>query len=207
MRNKPDYSKEMELGGIVCGVDEAGRGPLAGPVIAAAVVLHPGGIPHGLNDSKKLSPSARERLYFEIETKCQVGVYAGSVALIDHENILAASLAAMRQAILRLPCRPEHALIDGNRLPSDLPCSGHAVIDGDALCLSIAAASIVAKVLRDRLMVGLSPRYPVYGWAENKGYPTPAHRAALARFGPSPHHRRSFRPVQQALDFGERPDN
>jgi ribonuclease HII len=183
----------------IAGVDEAGRGPLAGPVVAAAVVLDPLRIPPGLNDSKQLTAARRDRLFSALLACAQVGVGQASVDEIDALNILRASHLAMLRAVAALPEPPDHLLIDGNLLPQGAPCTATAIIRGDALCLSIAAASIAAKVTRDRIMVDLAQQYPGYGWERNAGYPTPGHRAALLRLGVTPAHRRSFRPVHNIL--------
>ncbi len=183
----------------IAGVDEAGRGPLAGPVVAAAVVLNPDAIPDGLNDSKKLSATRREALLEEIHAVASVGVGIATVAEIDDLNILRASHLAMVRAIDALPKRPDLALIDGNMLPRDLPCAGEAIIKGDARSVSIAAASIVAKCRRDAIMVDLAQQHPGYGWDSNMGYPSAAHKAALQNIGVTPHHRRSFKPVHNIL--------
>lgn len=200
------FAHERKIGGKVAGIDEAGRGPLAGPVVAACVVLDPQRAPRKLcraiDDSKKLTREKREAA-FELllaaraDGVAAIGVGAASVAEIDRINILQASLLAMRRALARLPIRPDHALIDGDRLPADLPCPATAVVGGDALCISIAAASIVAKVLRDRAMTRLALRYPGFGWVTNVGYATGEHTQALARLGPSRHHRLSFAPCAQ----------
>lgn len=199
----PDYALEAAAlaGGarVVAGVDEVGRGPLAGPVTAAAVVLDVGCIPEGLNDSKKLSPRRREALATQIMARCDWAVGHASVEEIDALNILRASHLAMCRAVAGLRQRPCRVLVDGNMLPRDLPVPGQAVIKGDALSLSIAAASIVAKLLRDRIMVDLAQQHPGYGWEVNAGYPTPAHRRALLDLGITPHHRRSFAPVHNIL--------
>lgn len=199
----PDYALEAAAlaGGarVVAGVDEVGRGPLAGPVTAAAVVLDVGCIPEGLNDSKKLSPRRREALAAQIMAGCDWAVGHASVEEIDALNILRASHLAMCRAVAGLRQRPCRVLVDGNMLPRDLPVPGQAVIKGDALSLSIAAASIVAKLLRDRIMVDLAQQHPGYGWEVNAGYPTPAHRRALLDLGITPHHRRSFAPVHNIL--------
>jgi len=201
--NLPDFRYEQAAFGrgtrTVAGVDEVGRGPLAGPVTAAAVVLDPARIPQGLNDSKRLTPAAREGLATQIRATARFAVAHASVAEIDALNILQASLLAMRRALAALDPPPDHALIDGNRLPRDLPCSGEALIKGDARCLSIAAASILAKVERDRIMAALAREHPGYGWESNAGYPAPAHLAALKQLGITPHHRRSFAPVRKIL--------
>ncbi len=182
----------------VAGVDEAGRGPLAGPVVAAAVILNPARIPPGLNDSKRLSAAARDRLFDAIRAAAQVGVGQASVTEIDTLNILRASHLAMTRALSALG-PVDHAIIDGNLIPRDLPCTAEAVVKGDVRCLSVAAASIIAKVTRDRIMVDLSQQFPGYGWDGNAGYPTKSHRAALQILGVTPHHRRSFQPVHQML--------
>jgi len=196
----PDLTAEQgqELG-PVCGIDEAGRGPWAGPVVAAAVCLDPADLPAGLNDSKKLSPARRAAAFAQILDLAQVGVGIAGVAEIDRINILRASHAAMLRAVRNLPCAPAHALVDGNLIPAGMPCDATAMIGGDARSLSIAAASIVAKVTRDRIMVALSQQFPGYGWETNAGYGVPAHRAALSRLGVTPHHRRSFKPIHNIL--------
>jgi ribonuclease HII len=185
--------------GPVAGIDEAGRGPWAGPVVAAAVILDPKGMPEGIDDSKALAETQREALFEEIMAGAWVGVGIADVARIDRDNILQATLWAMREAASRLAVLPGVCLIDGNAVPR-LPCAVEAVVKGDARSLSIAAASIVAKVTRDRLMGELAGRHPGYGWERNKGYGTPAHRAGIARLGVTPEHRRSFRPVALALE-------
>ena len=178
----------------VAGCDEAGRGPLAGPVVAAAVVLDPKRIPRGLNDSKKLDRDERERLYEKICATAQVAVAFGSIARIDRDNILQASLWALARAVRALPVRPTLVFVDG-RDKIDAGCDCHAVISGDALVVSIAAASIVAKVTRDRLMVRLGAAHPGYGFERHMGYSVPEHFQALEKLGPTIHHRRSFAPV------------
>ena len=193
----PDLSLERALGGVVCGVDEAGRGPLAGPVIAAAAILDPARIPAGIDDSKRLDPARRAALAGALRERAIVAVGEASVEEIDRCNILGATLLAMRRAVEGLARPPDRALVDGNRAPP-LACAAHTIVRGDRKSLSIAAASIVAKVRRDRLMAALAAEWPHYGWERNAGYPTPFHRAALARHGPSPHHRRSFAPVRAA---------
>ncbi len=194
-KNTPDLFFERQCCGPVCGVDEAGRGPLAGPVVAAAVILAPDKIPEGLNDSKVLSQTRRELLLNELAKNAQIGIGIAEPEEIDRTNILGASLIAMRRAVLALPCLPDTALIDGNRLP-DLPCEAEYVIKGDARSLSIAAASIVAKVTRDKLMIEADTRYPGYGFAQHKGYATELHRGQIAKLGPCPIHRRSFAPIK-----------
>ena len=199
----PDFTRESRHGGRVAGVDEAGRGPLAGPVVAAAVVF-PAGVPDWLrpllDDSKKLTAAARLTAFDALHAgaSVEIGVGAASVAEIARLNILRASLLAMRRAVLRLPRLPDLALVDGNQAP-DLPCPVECCIGGDGLSLSIAAASVVAKVVRDRAMARLAARYPAYGWLANAGYGTAAHRAALRRVGPCRHHRAAFGIVRTLL--------
>ena len=193
----PDLVLERGLPAPVAGVDEAGRGPWAGPVVAAAVVLDAAAIPAGLNDSKKLARPRREALFAQLRESAASAVGLASVAEIDRLNILAATLLAMRRAICALPSLPAHALVDGNRLPR-LPCPATAVVKGDARSLSIAAASIVAKVTRDRIMGELARAHPGFGWERNAGYGTLEHRRGLARIGVTAHHRLSFRPVALA---------
>jgi ribonuclease HII len=188
----------MLHGGPIAGVDEAGRGPLAGPVVAAAVVLDPNIIPHGLADSKMLDAEARRELHQAIVATSRVGIGVASVDRIDAENILNASLWAMAQAVAQLPCSPKLVLVDGNKAPVlSQPC--RTIVRGDAKCASIAAASIVAKVTRDAMMAELGRTFPGYGFERHKGYGTAEHHAAIERLGITPHHRRSFRPVQLAL--------
>ncbi len=198
----PSYAIETECGGIVCGIDEAGRGPLAGPVVAAAVIVDPKRLKRrvvrAIDDSKALDRAVREALYAEIRAGARVGVGAASAAEIDRINILQATLVAMRRAVAALGVLPDMALVDGNVAPL-LPCACRTVVGGDGLSLSIAAASIIAKVTRDALMARLAMRYPGFGWESNVGYGTPAHTSALARLGPTPHHRKSFRPVVNML--------
>jgi ribonuclease HII len=200
----PDFALEKECGGLVCGIDEAGRGPLAGPVVAAAVVLDRARLPRALrrsiDDSKKLQPDKREEYAIGLRRCAWIGIGAASVAEIDRINILQASLLAMRRALAALPAAPETALIDGNIAPA-LSCRMRTVVGGDGLSLSIAAASIIAKVTRDRLMRTLAPRYPGYGWETNVGYGTAEHLAALRALGRTPHHRLSFAPLQLSLLF------
>lgn len=195
---RPSYRLERKIGGMVAGVDEAGRGPLAGPVVAAAVVLTATRFPKGVGDSKQVPPELREALYPRIMSACAVGVGICSVEEIDRLNILRASLLAMRRALDALPLAPTAALVDGNQ-PPEFPCPVTCVVEGDAKCLSIAAASIVAKVTRDRMMRDLALAHAGYGWETNFGYGTPEHRAALRRLGPTPLHRRSFAPVRELL--------
>lgn len=198
----PDYSHESSYVGPVAGVDEAGRGPLAGPVVAAAVVLDPECIPDGLNDSKVLTAAKRADLCARLLECAKVGVGIASVEEIDALNILWATMLAMSRAVDALGFRPAMVLVDGNRCPR-WDHQSQWVIGGDALCLSIAAASIVAKHRRDCMMIELDALHPGYGWASNKGYSAKSHFEALRTLGPTPHHRRSFAPVAQAhFDFG-----
>lgn len=194
----PDFSLEVPHWHTgrryVAGLDEAGRGCLAGPVVAAAVILPPDGRLPGLDDSKKLSAAQRDRLFDRVYAEAlAVGVGECSPEEIDRLNILHASLEAMRRAVLDLALAPDLLLIDGNQPIKNPPCPQETVVKGDSRSLSIAAASIIAKVTRDRRMVDLDAAFPVYGWAGHKGYPTAQHYVALAEHGPSPHHRRSFR--------------
>ena len=190
----------------VAGVDEAGRGPLAGPVVAAAVIL-PVGLPDPLraelNDGKQVKPADRERLAEALRTtpRAAMAIGVATVAEIDRLNILKASDLAMRRALAGLARPPGHALIDGNRVPADLCCPATAVVKGDALSLSIAAASILAKTVRDQMMGELATEHPGYGWERNAGYGTAEHRAAIARLGVTRHHRRSFGTVRKQLSL------
>ncbi|MDA8230632.1 MAG: ribonuclease HII [Magnetospirillum sp.] len=197
----PDFTFERSLGGIVAGIDEVGRGPLAGPVVAAAVILDPDRLPRRLleqlDDSKKLPRRRREELAALVRDCADVGIGEASVAEIDSMNILRATFRAMARAYQALGRTAEWALVDGNRPPDTLPCPVRCVVGGDGLSLSIAAASVVAKVHRDALMAGLAAACPGYGWETNAGYGTNDHREALRRLGPTPHHRRSFAPVAQ----------
>lgn len=203
MRSTPDFAHEIaaRVRGLVrvAGVDEVGRGPLCGPVTAAAVVLDPARIPSGLNDSKALTAHQRTAIAGEIWASADCAVAHASVAEIDALNILQASHLAMRRALAALRLPADHALIDGNRMPRALSLSAECIVKGDARSLSIAAASIIAKVARDALMVDLAQQHPGYGWEKNAGYPTPEHLAALKNLGVTPHHRRSFRPVHNIL--------
>jgi ribonuclease HII len=192
--------------GLVAGVDEAGRGPLAGPVIAAAVIFTKKRIPRGLDDSKKLTARVREKLYARIlETAIAVGVGEASVDEIDLLNIRQATHLAMARAVRALNPAPAFALVDGNDAPA-LPCPCETIIGGDRRSVSIAAASIIAKMTRDRLMVALHETHPQYGWASNKGYGTEAHLLALKRHGATQHHRRSFAPIHNIL-YGGNPED
>lgn len=189
----------------VAGCDEAGRGPLAGPVVAAAVILDPKRIPRGLDDSKKLTPAEREKLYERICSRAEVAVAFGSTARVDRDNILQASLWALARAVKALPMRPKLVFVDGNQR-IDCGCDCETVVAGDAHVLSIAAASIVAKVTRDRLMARLGAAHPGYGFERHMGYSVPEHFAALMRLGPTIHHRRSFAPVAALLGEVAAPD-
>jgi ribonuclease HII len=200
--SRPHFKFERAFAGVVAGIDEVGRGPLAGPVVAAAVILPrrlPRTLARDVDDSKRLSLNDRERLDIEIRGCAMVGVGEASVAEIDAINILQAAFLAMRRAVAQLSVAPDLALVDGNQHPGlTMPCQ--MVIGGDGIHLSIAAASIVAKVVRDRLMVRLAESHPEYGWLTNVGYGTLEHRNALKRFGPTPHHRRSFAPVRECFE-------
>ena len=202
-RDRPDLSLEDATPGRVAGVDEAGRGPWAGPVVAAAVVFGDGGPPPALRatitDSKQCPPPLRAALHAQILAVADAAVGIASVAEIDCINILQATLLAMRRAVVGLPSAPALVLVDGNRAPR-LPCAVRTVVGGDRLSLSVAAASIVAKVTRDRLMAHLAADHPGYGWERNAGYGTAEHRAGLARLGLTAQHRRSFRPIRQLAE-------
>lgn len=198
----PSFERERALWSVgrrfIAGIDEAGRGPLAGPVVAAAVVFPPGAraVP-GLRDSKVLTPLARERVARLVRGRAlAVAVGAASVREIDRHNIRAATILAMRRAIRRLPALPDHILVDGLAIP-ELLWAHDAIVGGDGCCQSIAAASVIAKTVRDRLMTRLAARYAGFGWQTNRGYCTEDHLTALALHGPTPHHRRSFSPVAQ----------
>ena len=199
----PDFNFETAARALgharIAGVDEVGRGPLAGPVTAAAVILDPGTIPDGLNDSKTLSAKRRAVLCAALMECAQVSVAHATVAEIDSLNILRAAHLAMERAIAGLDPAPDMTLIDGNLIPRGLALPARAIIRGDAASFSIAAASIVAKEARDRLMRDLAQHFPGYGWERNAGYPSKAHRAALLNLGVTPHHRRSFKPVYNIL--------
>jgi ribonuclease HII len=200
----PSFHLERRAGGRVAGVDEVGRGPLAGPVVAAAVVFSTG-VPRRLaaliDDSKKLTPEARLLAYAALRAsgRAEIALGAASVKEIARLNILHAALLAMRRAVARLPTSPDHALVDGDR-PPGLGCATTCVVGGDAISLSIAAASIVAKVMRDHEMARLAETHPGYGWERNAGYGTTEHLQALRHLGVTPHHRRSFGPVRALLD-------
>lgn len=198
----PDFTLEKEVGGIVAGIDEAGRGPLAGPVVAAAVIIDRARLAPRLlaqiDDSKRLSRARREVVFEALADVAHIGIGQADVDEIDRINILQASLLAMRRAVDQLGVKPETALIDGNRAP-ELSCRSRCVVGGDRLSASIAAASIVAKVTRDRLITELARLYPGYGWERNAGYGTREHLEALQILGITPEHRRSFRPVSDIL--------
>ena len=183
---------------VIIGVDEVGRGPWAGPVTACAVILNPDNIPHGLNDSKKLNAARRNALFLKIMESSLVSCVHVDVEEIDKINILQATFRAMERSILKLPI-PDHILIDGNKLPPNLPSPATAIIKGDTKSASIAAASIIAKVTRDQLMANLSLEYPGYGWEKNAGYGTKMHQLGLLNNGVTPHHRRSFKPIHNML--------
>jgi ribonuclease HII len=203
-QRSPTNGGDAQLASLIAGVDEAGRGPLAGPVVVAAVILDPHRPIDGLNDSKKLSEAKRDALYpLIVERALAHCVVVIEVEEIDRLNIFQATMAGMSRAVKGLSLLASEAWIDGNHLPKDLPCPGRAIIGGDALEPAISAASILAKVSRDRLMVAMETQHPGYGFATHKGYGTPAHLAALERLGPCLQHRRSFAPVKQMLDQGK----
>lgn len=201
-RIKPTFeleSAELQLGmSPIAGVDEAGRGPWAGPVVAAAVILDPSRIPDNIDDSKALDEDGRAFIYNRLIKVADIGVGIAEIDRIDRDNILGATLWAMQQAVAQLKSKPRLVLVDGNRAPR-LPSETRTIVKGDAKCLSIAAASIVAKVTRDRIMIALARDYPGYGFERHKGYGTPEHQAAIDAFGVCVVHRRSFKPVQLAL--------
>ncbi len=206
MRSSPSARPDLTFeraharpGALVCGIDEVGRGPWAGPVVAAAVILDLSSVPEGIDDSKRLTARRREALLDRLAASAQLGLGVASVAEIDALNILQASFLAMRRAVAALGVVPAHALVDGAQVPPGLPCPAEAVVGGDARVLSIAAASVVAKVTRDRMMVALAQQFPGYAWEKNMGYGTAAHRAGLARLGVTQHHRRSFAPIRKML--------
>jgi len=195
-----DLETELRISGkeIIAGIDEVGRGPWAGPVTACAVILDPNNIPDGLNDSKVLTAKRREQLFDLIMDSAQVSCVHVEVTEIDQVNILQATFRAMERAVSHLPI-PNHILVDGNKLPPNLPSQATAIVKGDAKSASIAAASIIAKVTRDRLMSDLSEVYPGYGWEKNAGYGTKMHQLGLLNHGVTPHHRRSFKPIHNIL--------
>lgn len=196
----PDFSFEDQYPAPVAGVDEAGRGPWAGPVVAAAVILDPKAVPEGLNDSKQLSAKRRQAAFERIMAEAETGVGIGSVEEIDRLNIARANDLAMQRAVEALPRVPAFLLIDGRTVPRNLVLPARGIVKGDSLSLSIAAASIIAKVTRDRIMGELATAHPGYGWERNAGYGTPEHRKALEDLGVTPHHRRSFKPIHNILD-------
>jgi len=195
----PDLDFEQQVGGRVAGVDEVGRGPLAGPVTAAAVVLDLACIPEGLDDSKKLSVRRREALWAEIVACADVSLAHASLEEIEQLNILRASHLAMERAVAGLRREPDHVLVDGTMVPRGLSVPATPVVRGDGRSVSIAAASIVAKICRDRIMVDLAQQHPGYGWETNMGYPSKRHKSALENLGVTPHHRRTFKPVHNML--------
>jgi len=203
IKSTPDFNLEIGLsrGGVnsIAGVDEVGRGPLAGPVVAAAVILDPCNIPNGINDSKKLSKKRREELFSLILDTACYSVGHASVKEIDQLNILQASHLAMVRAIRGLAMQPDYVLIDGNIVPKALKIPASSIVKGDSKSVSIAAASIIAKVSRDKIMVDLGQHFPGYGWETNAGYPTSAHILALETLGVTLHHRSSFRPIHNIL--------
>ncbi len=194
----PDFSIEAQYAGVICGVDEAGRGPLAGPVVAAAVIIDRDSVPSGIHDSKKLSKAKRDALIHDIKTHSLWAIGSASVEEIDALNILQATKLAMQRAVEGLSCAPDVALVDGNQ-PPHLACKTVCVVKGDSLSLSIAAASIIAKVTRDDMMQALAKPYPHYGFEKHAGYGTAAHMAALTIYGACPAHRKTFRPVSEAI--------
>jgi ribonuclease HII len=204
---KPDFEMEKAAYAAgrlrVAGVDEVGRGPLAGPVTAAAVVLDPARIPEGLNDSKQLSKKRREALAEALLACASVSIGHASVEEIEQVNILRASHLAMQRAVAGLDIAPDHVLIDGSMVPRGMNLSVEPVVKGDTRCLSISAASIVAKIARDRIMVDLAQQHPGYGWETNMGYGSKSHIAALQNLGVTPHHRRTFKPVYNMLYQGK----
>ncbi|MCV2403801.1 ribonuclease HII [Marinomonas sp. C2222] len=203
MKNQPlkPFVSDVYFDGLLAGTDEAGRGPLAGDVVAAAVILDPNKPIAGLADSKKLSEKKREALFVEIKEKAlSYAIASASVEEIDEINILHASMLAMSRAVAALDIQPEHVLVDGNRIPTNLACSAEAVVKGDARQEAISAASILAKVTRDNEIVALAEQYPEYGFEKHKGYPTAVHLEAIRQYGITPLHRRSFGPVKKIIE-------
>lgn len=207
----PDFTYEKSFSGatLTAGIDEAGRGPWAGPVVAGAVVFPnleiSDSLARGLDDSKKLTAAKREALFDELRrSNALIGCGMASVEEIDAMNILQATFLAMRRAVESLSAVPDFAIVDGNKIPPELPCPARFLIKGDALSLSVAAASIVAKVTRDRLMRDLAKEFPYYGWEKNAGYGTKAHQDGLAAHGVCVHHRKSYAPVQRILASGQK---
>ncbi|WP_300528444.1 ribonuclease HII [Maricaulis sp.] len=191
---------------LICGIDEAGRGPLAGPVVAAAVILPPDCPVEGLADSKKLTDARRRKLATELKAHALIGLGIAEPEEIDRLNILHATMTAMRRACLNLPILPHKAEIDGNRIPPSMPCEAEAIVKGDSKVAAISAASIIAKTVRDDLMQLAEKRFPGYGFAGHKGYPSPSHKEALMQLGPCPIHRRSYAPVRQATESAQSRD-
>lgn len=202
---RPSFEIEDSIPGVIAGIDEAGRGPLAGPVVAAAVVLDPATMPEGLRDSKTLTEKRRTELATALWKTSAIGVGVASVDEIDAQNILQATLLAMARAAASLPVRPAACIVDGNIKPK-LRTPAYTVVKGDMKSFSIAAASIIAKTTRDRMMRELAREFPAYAWDKNKGYAAPAHREALERFGVTPHHRKSFAPIHNMLYADSCPD-
>lgn len=198
MADKPSFEIEQSLPGVIAGIDEAGRGPWAGPVVAAAVILDPDNVPEGLNDSKKLSEKRREEIAIAIREQAIVGVGIASVEEIDEVNILQATFLAMARAEDNLSRKPDACIVDGSQKPK-LRALTQMVVKGDAKSLSIAAASIIAKTTRDQIMRELAIEHPHYSWEKNKGYGAPAHRAGLDNHGVTQHHRKSFAPIHNML--------
>ncbi|MBI1393503.1 MAG: ribonuclease HII [Alphaproteobacteria bacterium] len=198
MATTPTFEIEDGFDGLVAGVDEAGRGPLAGPVVAAAVILNRNCTPAGVRDSKSLSEKRRRDVAAALWKTARIGVGVATVEEIDTLNILRASLLAMTRAVANLPAPPSIAIVDGNVKPR-LACPTYCVVKGDARSTSIAAASIIAKATRDRMMLELALEHPDYAWEKNKGYGSKAHRDAIASLGVTPHHRRSFAPIRDRL--------
>lgn len=195
----PDLSLEAEYGGIVAGIDEAGRGPWAGPVVASCVVLDINNIPQGINDSKKISKVKREKIFNQIKEKANVGIGIASVEEIDEFNILQATMKAMQRAYNSLKINADMVLVDGNKTPK-FAVPSKSVIKGDSISLSIAAASIIAKVTRDNIMDHLANDFPQYGWDKNSGYGTKTHQEAIFKYGINEHHRKSFKPIAKILN-------
>jgi ribonuclease HII len=193
-----DFSIENSFNGVIAGVDEAGRGPWAGPVVAGAVILDRNNFPDGIDDSKKLSAKKREIIFEQLQKVAQIGIGIVGVQEIDKLNILQASMLAMQKAVEALPVLPDIVLVDGNKKPN-LQCETHAIIKGDSKSLSIAAGAIVAKVTRDRIMQQIAVEHPFYGWEKNSGYGTKIHQEGLLKYGITIHHRKSFKPIAKIL--------
>jgi len=201
MKTLPDLSFENDHAhhGIICGIDEVGRGPWAGPVTAAAIILDQTSIPNGMNDSKKISAIKRNQIALHLKETAFIGIGHASVEEIDEINILQASFLAMERAIKNLPLTPDFALIDGRHIPPNISIPAKAIIKGDSISLSISAASIIAKVTRDKIMTDLAKKLPYYGWETNMGYGTKKHQDGLQSHGVTKHHRRSFKPIHNIL--------